>query len=63
MAAYVPSKEEKEKFLSRAIELSEEGASKGLGGPFGSVIVKDGKIVGQYQNDSGNDDGPWGALS
>ena len=63
MAAYVPSEEEKEKFMSRAIELSEEGASKGLGGPFGSVIVKDGKIVGQYKNDSGNDDEPRGVIS
>ena len=44
MAVYVPSEEEKVKFMSRAIELSDEGASKGFGGPFGSVIVKDGKI-------------------
>ena len=63
MAAHVPSKEDKEKFMSRAIELSKEGASKGLGGPFGSVVVKGGKIVGQYKNDSGNDDEPGGAIS
>ena len=32
--------------MARAIELSEEGAAKGCGGPFGSVVVKEGKIVG-----------------
>ena len=47
MAPHVPSEEEKEQFMFRAIELSEEGAAKRLGGPYGSVIVKDGKIVGQ----------------
>ena len=47
MSSYFPTEEEKQRFMSRAIELSEEGASKGYGGPYGSVIVKDGKIVGQ----------------
>ena len=47
MSSYIPSEEEKQRFMSRAIELSEEGASKGHGGPYGSVIVKEGKIVGQ----------------
>ena len=47
MSAYTPTEEEKQRFMSRAIELSEEGVSKGHGGPYGSVIVKDGKIVGQ----------------
>lgn len=47
MASHVPSQEEKEKFMARAIELSEEGASKGFGGPYGAVVVKDGKIIGQ----------------
>ena len=32
--------------MTRAIELSEEGAAKGYGAPFGSVVVKEGKIVG-----------------
>ena len=32
--------------MSRAIELSAEGAFKGRGGPYGAVVVKDGKIVG-----------------
>ena len=46
MSSYIPSEDEKEKFMARAIELSEEGAAKGCGGPFGSVVVKEGKIVG-----------------
>ena len=32
--------------MSRAIELSAEGAFIGHGGPYGAVVVKDGKIVG-----------------
>ena len=47
MSSYTPTEEEKQRFMSRAIELSEEGVSDGHGGPYGSVIVKDGKIVGQ----------------
>ena len=47
MSFYTPTEEEKQRFMSRAIELGEEGVSKGYGGPYGSVIVKDGKIVGQ----------------
>ena len=47
MSSYFPTEEEKQRFMSRAIELSEKGVSEGHGGPYGSVIVKDGKIVGQ----------------
>lgn len=39
-----------QKFLERAIELSEEGIRLGKGGPFGCVIVKDGKIIGEGYN-------------
>lgn len=46
MSTYAPTKEEKERFMSRAIVLSSEGAFKGHGGPYGAVVVKDGKIVG-----------------
>jgi guanine deaminase len=38
------------KFLERAIELSREGMQKLEGGPFGCVIVKDGKIIGEGNN-------------
>lgn len=38
------------KFMLRAIELSKIGMQGGKGGPFGCVIVKDGKIVGEGHN-------------
>jgi guanine deaminase len=38
------------KFLQRAIALSKEGMEKGVGGPFGAVIVKDGIIVAEGYN-------------
>lgn len=41
---------EKEKMMQKAIELSIKGSSEGKGGPFGAVVVKDGKIVGQGHN-------------
>jgi tRNA(Arg) A34 adenosine deaminase TadA len=37
-------------FLERAIELSRQGMQSGKGGPFGCVIVKDGKIIGEGCN-------------
>lgn len=39
-----------EKFMRQAIELAKNGMLVGNGGPFGCVIVKDGKIVGQGSN-------------
>lgn len=39
-----------EKFMKRAIELSRDHMHKGDGGPFGAVIVKDGKIIGEGWN-------------
>jgi len=46
-----------EKFMRAAIKLSIENVESGNGGPFGAVIVKDGKIVatGQNQVTSSND--------
>ncbi len=38
------------KFMLKAIELSKEGMESGAGGPFGAIIVKNGKIVGQGHN-------------
>jgi len=43
-------KENEQKFLERAIELSRQGMEKENGGPFGCVIVKGGKIVGEGFN-------------
>ncbi len=37
------------RFMARAIELSEENVENG-GGPFGAVIVKDGKIIAEGVN-------------
>lgn len=38
------------KFLLRAIELATENVTSAHGGPFGAVIVRDGKIVGEGRN-------------
>ena len=37
-------------FMRRAIELARAGMDSGVGGPFGCVIAKDGKIVGEGSN-------------
>lgn len=37
-------------FMLRAIELSRNNMHAGAGGPFGAVIVKDGKIIGEGWN-------------
>jgi guanine deaminase len=39
-----------ERFMRRAIELGRKGAAAGDGGPFGTVIVKDGEVVGEGWN-------------
>lgn len=38
------------RFLERAIELSKQGIEQMQGGPFGCVIVKEGKIIGEGNN-------------
>jgi tRNA(Arg) A34 adenosine deaminase TadA len=40
----------KTEFMRRAIELSAQRMREGAGGPFGAVIVKDGKIVAEGWN-------------
>lgn len=37
-------------FMARAIQLSIDGVHSGRGGPFGAVIVRDGKIVAEGVN-------------
>lgn len=37
-------------FMQKAIELSNEGMNNNEGGPFGAIVVKDGVIVGQGNN-------------
>src|SRR5215475_7260932 len=39
-----------EQFMRRAIELAQSGADSNVGGPFGCVVVKDGKIVAEGCN-------------
>src|ERR1700751_3179302 len=39
------------KFMRRVLELAQRGMDTGHGGPFGSVIVKDGEIVGEAHNE------------
>ena len=41
---------EHEKFLQMAIELAAKSAKSGKGGPFGAVIVKDGKVIVKAHN-------------
>ncbi len=43
-------KEDKKAFMSKAIALAEENVKTLKGGPFGAVVVKDGKIVGVGSN-------------
>lgn len=47
-----------QQFLERAIELSREGMRTGKGGPFGCVIVKDGKIIGEGCNQVASSNDP-----
>ncbi|QYH37553.1 tRNA(Arg) A34 adenosine deaminase TadA [Algoriphagus ornithinivorans] len=42
--------ESQKHFLQLAIELAQNGMEAGHGGPFGCVIVKDGKIIGKGSN-------------
>lgn len=44
-------------FMKRAIELSINSVSSG-GGPFGAVVVKDGKIIAEASNSVTNDNDP-----
>ena len=41
---------EREIFMKRAIELARKGMTNGDGGPFGTVVVRDGEIVGEGWN-------------
>jgi len=44
-------------YMQRAIELSKQSINSG-GGPFGAVIVKDGKIIAEAANSVTNDNDP-----
>ncbi len=40
----------KEKFMLEAIKLANDGMNSGKGGPFGAIVVQDGKIIGRGNN-------------
>jgi len=44
------TRDDDRKFMARAIELAQTGVDQNAGGPFGCVIVKDGKIIGEGCN-------------
>jgi tRNA(Arg) A34 adenosine deaminase TadA len=50
MAMGRPESDAHQKFMRMAIALAERNVKKGLGGPFGAVIVKDGIIVAKSAN-------------
>ncbi len=39
-----------EEFMMKAIALSRKGMNSNAGGPFGAIVVKDGKIIGEGYN-------------
>lgn len=39
------------KFIQMAIRLAREGMDRRLGGPFGALVVRDGKVIGKGQNE------------
>ncbi|MDQ7949383.1 MAG: nucleoside deaminase [Pedobacter sp.] len=41
---------EHEKFMRMAIKLAEDNVEQGIGGPFGAVVVKDGKVIAKSAN-------------
>ncbi len=48
--ADVSNQAAKAPFMRRAIELAYEGMNGGHGGPFGAVVVKEGRVVGEGHN-------------
>lgn len=44
------NKEQHEEFMRMAIELSVKNVNQSIGGPFGAVIVKDGKVIAGSAN-------------
>ena len=42
--------EQDKEFMRRAIELAQQGIDANDGGPFGAVVVRDGKIIGEGCN-------------
>ncbi|MFN0081235.1 MAG: nucleoside deaminase [Ferruginibacter sp.] len=51
-------KEDKKRFMQMAIDLSQYALDSKCGGPFGAIIVKDGKIIGSGSNRINADSDP-----
>ncbi len=45
-------------FMDTAIEISQKGMQSNQGGPFGAVVVKDGKVIGRGNNQVTSTDDP-----
>lgn len=54
----INEQKEKNKFMTISSELAKSGVTKGAGGPFGSVVVKDGVVVGYGHNTVVQDNDP-----
>lgn len=50
--------ENQNEYMAEAIKLSRENISSGIGGPFGAVIVKNGKIIARGTNRVTRDNDP-----
>lgn len=50
--------DEDKAFLREAIKLARKGMNTNLGGPFGAVVVKDGKIIGKGSNNVASSNDP-----
>lgn len=46
----MPKIDEHQKFMSLAIKLADQNVKKAIGGPFGAIIVKNGKIIAKSGN-------------
>ncbi len=46
----IPQEDTHKQFMKEAVDLAIKGMEKNEGGPFGCIIVKDGKIVGRGNN-------------
>jgi tRNA(Arg) A34 adenosine deaminase TadA len=50
--------EQDEQFMRRAIAIAQNGIDANAGGPFGAVVVKDGRIIGEGCNQVTSDNDP-----
>lgn len=50
MGSFFIMSEQDKQFIEKAIELAIEKMEAGKGGPFGAIVVKDGKIIGMGYN-------------